>query len=158
MSFGVAEHFVGKMRKGIIQRHFDLARPGAVVFISVPNQSCLLYRFDRFLLNFARRFQKLYQKFSRSKADRFDIEVAFSKKELKELTGDLAMANLHLQALSFSQAIEDFFRFARYPLQRLGFGIISKILHWPRIELPLIDRYMGQILVLIAEKSKNGMQ
>ena len=158
MSFGVAEHFIGKMRKEIIQRHFALARPGAAVFLSVPNQSCLLYRLDMFLLNHLRRFKKLYRKCSQSKADDFDIEVAFSKKELKELARDLAVSNLQVQALSFSQAVEDFLRFGRYPLQRLGFKTASQIVHWPRIKLPLIDHWMGQMLVLTGERTKNGMR
>lgn len=38
MSFGLAEHFTGEDRKGIISAHFDLLKNGGLAFISVPNR------------------------------------------------------------------------------------------------------------------------
>ena len=44
MSFGLAEHFQSAERERVVGRHFDLARPGGLVVISVPNRSCPTYR------------------------------------------------------------------------------------------------------------------
>ena len=48
MSFGLTEHFRGDARVKINKAHFDLVRPGGLVFISVPNQFNPPYRIFKF--------------------------------------------------------------------------------------------------------------
>ena len=47
LSFGLAEHFTGQPRTGIIQSHLDLVRPGGLTFVSVPNRANLPYRLSK---------------------------------------------------------------------------------------------------------------
>ena len=49
MSFGLTEHFHGDARIKINRAHFDLARPGGLVFISVPNRWNPPYRIFKFI-------------------------------------------------------------------------------------------------------------
>jgi 2-polyprenyl-3-methyl-5-hydroxy-6-metoxy-1,4-benzoquinol methylase len=44
MSFGLAEHFLGERRQGIITAHLDLLRPGGLALINVPNKYSPIYR------------------------------------------------------------------------------------------------------------------
>lgn len=72
MSYGTAEHFIGKNRIKIFQSHFDVLRKGGITFISVPNKWNLPYRSYMFLS----------QTFGRW---RFGEEYPFSISELKRI-------------------------------------------------------------------------
>jgi len=52
MSFGTAEHFIGKKRTKIIKTHFDLIKETGMVFITVPNKWNLLYVIHKNLSQF----------------------------------------------------------------------------------------------------------
>lgn len=70
MSYGTAEHFLGKNRIKIFQSHLDVLKEGGITFISIPNKWNLPYRIYMFLS----------QTFGRW---RFGEEYPFSISELK---------------------------------------------------------------------------
>lgn len=49
LSFGLTEHFLGQQRLQINQAHFDLVRPGGMVFIAVPHRNNPPYRLFKFI-------------------------------------------------------------------------------------------------------------
>jgi SAM-dependent methyltransferase len=49
MSFGLAEHFLGAHRKGILKAHFDLLTDRGLAFISVPNAHNPPYRLYKWI-------------------------------------------------------------------------------------------------------------
>lgn len=45
MSFGLVEHFLNRSERGeAIRTHYDVPKPGGILFISVPNKRCPHYR------------------------------------------------------------------------------------------------------------------
>ena len=49
MSFGLAEHFLGEQRGGILKAHFDLLNDNGLTFISVPNTHNPPYRLYKWI-------------------------------------------------------------------------------------------------------------
>ncbi len=49
MSFGLAEHFLGKKRQAIFNAHFNLLNKNGIAIISVPNSWNLPYRVSKFI-------------------------------------------------------------------------------------------------------------
>jgi SAM-dependent methyltransferase len=44
MSFGLCEHFLGDRRRRVVAAHLELAKPGGLAFLGVPNRRAPVYR------------------------------------------------------------------------------------------------------------------
>lgn len=151
MSFGLAEHFVGSDRQLCIQRHFELARPGGLVIISVPNESSFLTRFDTALLTLARRWRWGWQRFSKRKERDWDIEVPFTRQELQSL-GARMSSEYAVYATNFGEGLDGLLRWFRYPLDAMKLNGLAVRLRRSWSPMPGFDRRYGVSLVLIAQR------
>jgi SAM-dependent methyltransferase len=78
MSFGLAEHFIGRRRTEIIRSHLDLLRPGGMTFISVPNRANPPYRLYKLLAERTRHWK-------------VGEEYPFSRRELEAICASLGV-------------------------------------------------------------------
>lgn len=88
MSFGLAEHFVGKDRETIIDAHIKSLKKGGLAFISVPNRHNPPYRLYKFLAQ---------------KAGFWGVgeEYPYSRRELKQICDQLNVRDYHFIGDSF---------------------------------------------------------
>jgi 2-polyprenyl-3-methyl-5-hydroxy-6-metoxy-1,4-benzoquinol methylase len=151
MSFGLAEHFVGSDRLLCIQRHFEIARPGGLVIISVPNGSSFLTRFDAALIALARRWHWGWQLFSKQKERNWVIEVPFTRKELQSL-GARMSSEYEVYATNFGEGLDGLLRWFQYPLDAMKLNRLAVRLRRSWAPMPGFDRRYGVSLVLIARR------
>ena len=155
MSFGLVEHFIESERELCIRRHFDLAKPGGIVIISVPNWSSFLMRFDRRLLSLARRWRWGWQRFSRRKSFDWDIEMPFTRDELEDF-GRHMSPDFKVDATNFGEGVNGLLRWIRYPLEAIGLNGLASRVKWSWAPMPGLDRRWGVSLVLVAQKGANS--
>lgn len=68
-SFGLCEHFIGKQREEVLQKHISFLKKGGIAVISVPYKFGIFYRLSKFLAEIVGLWA-------------FGQEVPFSKREL----------------------------------------------------------------------------
>lgn len=101
MSFGLAEHFEADDRYKIVKAHFDLARPGGLVVLSVPNRHCWPYRLWK-----ARR--ELLGKWH------FGLEVPYSRAEITEICRKIGVKDFRILGSPFVASFDFVLPFARW--------------------------------------------
>ncbi len=138
MSFGVAEHFAGKGRTGIVKAHYDVLKHGGITFISVPNAHCIPFR--------------IYQLTARLKK-RDTIQChAYSRGEFKNIAKE---NNIKKYDFIGSSYIDAYNPLAFYRRKRGLTGDISKI----RKENPSrLDKYLGREITFIGTKNNTGAE
>lgn len=135
MSFGTAEHFVGKKRIKFIQTHFDVLKEGGIALICVPNKWNLPYRLWMFL-------SKSFERWN------FGEEYPFSIKELKEIgkkigvTFDFIGVYLLGNKFHFLKRIR---RLLKIP-DRKDYRKMSRQIGTP------LDKYLGPTITAIGNK------
>ncbi|MBM3888136.1 MAG: class I SAM-dependent methyltransferase [Verrucomicrobia bacterium] len=82
MSFGLAEHFTGERRRKIVEAHFELVRPGGLVFVAVPNKWCLPYQLVKCLAQ-RTRYWKVGEEYPFSRAELADIARQLGAKDIR---------------------------------------------------------------------------
>ncbi|RJQ53942.1 MAG: class I SAM-dependent methyltransferase [Nitrospiraceae bacterium] len=132
MSFGVAEHFEGKDRTGIVKAHYDVLNQAGVTFISVPNAHCIPYRIYQFIAGFKKR-------------DTIECH-AYSKGEFKHIAGE---NNINKYEFIGSSYIDAYSPLSFYRRKRGLTGDIAKINN----ESPSrLDKYLGREITFIGKK------
>ena len=157
MSFGVAEHFLGEERRGILGAHVRMARPGGLAVVSVPHRHAPLYRFQKATLDLLRMWPMGYGYFSRSGTHRSAPEYPFSRREMRTLTKDLPLASLDLEGVAFLEPVEDFLRIFRYVLEKLQAKDVADPFRLPDLPVPVLDNLFGKHLLFLARKSDKGV-
>ena len=144
MSFGLAEHFTGDMRRRVIRAHLDVLRKGGVAFVSVPNRWNLPYRLYKFLAEKRGTWP-------------YGQEVPYSRRELAAIMRDLGVREYGF----FGDSLIGSLRFfpappylrkglARWSRPLCGAGRGGGVVRFER-GTPL-DGYLSYALVLYAEK------
>lgn len=131
MSFGLTEHFTGQERIHSNRSHFQLVRPGGLVFIAVPNRYNPPYRLYKAIAELTGTW-------------RYGEEYPYSRSEFKRICESIGVRNYDFTGDSFW----DSFRFLN-PLGnfRKAFGFN------PRYETgTFLDAYISYSLVLVAKK------
>ena len=132
MSWGLCEHFVGKEREKVLEKHIELLKDDGIIVISVPHKYGLFYR-----LNMA--LQEILGLWS------FGEEVPFTRKELGNFFKKRGY-NAEFYMYGFYASIYDLFirkplkMFKIYPKRR--FDNTKSFFDWP----------FGIGLVVIASK------
>jgi|SRR3989344_2838935 len=132
ISFGLCEHFTGKKRKLVLQKHIDLLRDKGVAIISVPYRYGIFYRIGKFLAEITKQWS-------------FGVEVPFSKGELKELVikNDLAY---EIKMCGFYSSFYDLA--VRKPLKMFGLRLKRRFDN----AKSLFDSLFGSSLIIILKK------
>jgi len=151
MSFGLAEHFIGSERAVCLRRHFDLAKPGGIVIISVPNESSFIVKLDDALLSLARRWKWGWERISRRKSFDWDIEVPFRRDELDAACGEMSR-EFKTYATNLAEGLNNLLRWFRYPFEAIKLGGLASRLRWRPGSLGRLDRRWGVSLVFLGEK------
>jgi SAM-dependent methyltransferase len=130
MSFGLCEHFLGERRRGIVEAHLRVLRPGGMAVVNVPNRYSPFYRA---WMGFAKRRGTWT----------LGTEVPFSAAELTELaklSGGVPLRPVHVGGLGtiVNQGINPV-------LKRLG----RKPLPVPQTAIPGLDRLAYDLLLPI---------
>ena len=138
MSFGLAEHFLGRDRERIIGAHLEVLKPGGITFISVPNAHNPPYRVYRFLS-------------PRLKLWKVGEEYPFSRRELRRLA-----SAAHLEDVEFfGDSLWDSFRFLN-PVKFAGKLLkrpVQGFAPLPPVERgTVLDGYVSYALVLYGRK------
>ncbi len=131
-SFGLCEHFVGKERKEVLQKHVDLLKNKGVAIISVPYKYGIFYRA-------AKKLAELTGFWG------FGLEVPFGKKELIEFA--------RLNLLDYEIVIGGFYASAydlivRKPLKVLKISVKRKFDGTKSV----FDNYFGSGVMIILKK------
>lgn len=81
-SYGVIEHFRGRMRTRVVRAHHDVLRPGGLAVISVPNAACLPYRLWKAYLDLRGWWPYgMEQPYTRRELTRRAVRAGFVKSE-----------------------------------------------------------------------------
>jgi len=131
-SFGLCEHFVGKQRKEVLQKHVNLLKDKGVAIISVPYKYGIFYRA-------AKKLAEVFGFWD------FGLEIPFSKKELIEFAKHNKLDYELIMSGTYSSAYD---LFVRKPLKALKIntkrrfdGVKSKL-----------DNHLGSGLMIILKK------
>ncbi|MFC1685671.1 class I SAM-dependent methyltransferase [Nanoarchaeota archaeon] len=134
LSFGLAEHFIGKERTLVIKSHLDLVNDKGMIVISVPNKWCFPYRLHKTLLQLIKKWK-------------YGEEYPFSRLELKKIA-----LRLNLRKIKFIG--DSFFKSFRYVNPFLL--LTRKNRNYKRLKKErgsFLDSYFSYSLVLIARKN-----
>jgi hypothetical protein len=138
MSFGLAEHFLGREREQIVAAHLDVLKPGGITFVSVPNAYNPPYRIYRFLS-------------PRLHLWKVGEEYPFSRSELRRLAGANNLENPEF----LGDSLWESFRFLN-PVK-----FVRKVLGRPtKVFAPapptqkgtMLDEYVSYAVVLCGKK------
>lgn len=128
LSFGLAEHFCGEERRGMIKAHLDLVREGGVAVISVPNRLCPPYRVAKRVRNWQ--------------------EIPFTKGELRNIAQKIGAREISVYGCDFIAFINS----SVASLWTRG-GKESRLTpSLPDIRLGCLDNHFGYALLLFAGK------
>lgn len=136
LSFGLAEHFTGPRRVGIIAAHLDLLRPGGVAFISVPNSWNLPYRMFKFAAQRTGRW-------------RVGEEYPFTRRELRGICREIGVTEFAFLGDSLLESA----RFLFATRVKLGWERLRNRFGLPGLRtIPgtCLDAYLSYSLVLVA--------
>jgi 2-polyprenyl-3-methyl-5-hydroxy-6-metoxy-1,4-benzoquinol methylase len=128
MSFGLAEHFIGKERAKIFIAHSIALKDNGISFISVPNRYCLPYRLWKKGLELRRAW--LYGR-----------EVPFTAAELRRMASSAGYRDNRILGSSFFRSLDQFLLLSIF--SRLGINTEKK---------SFLDNFFGYALVLAGYK------
>ncbi|MFX1552301.1 MAG: class I SAM-dependent methyltransferase [Promethearchaeota archaeon] len=148
-SFGLIEHFDGKLRRESVRAHARLLRPGGIMGIHVPNALCPFYRLWKFIAEQMGFWSVGFEK-------------PFTRRELRALCTGFPMKDVQISGADFSYAVNNFF------LGKLYWGLRNLLIHgslrgkgdpyeipsWfriPKIGWPFSE-YLGYSLTIIAKR------
>lgn len=131
MSFGVAEHFRGDMRRETLAAHLRWVRPGGVAVVAVPNRLCPSYRVWKWWLERRGRWD-------------FGYEEPFLPSELRRLARSVRGREVEVLG---SSAIGDALRFAT-PM--IAHRLTAGRLRLPSLETPSpVDPLLSYALAVV---------
>ena len=132
ISFGLCEHFTGKSRELVLQKHIDLLKDKGVAIISVPYRYGIFYRIGKFLAEIIKQWS-------------FGVEVPFNKGELKEL----AIKNNLAYEIKMGGFYSSFYDLIiRKPLKMFGLKLKRRFDNTKS----LFDNLFGSSLIIILKK------
>ncbi len=136
MSFGLAEHFSGNDRMGVIKSHLDVLRSGGMFFVSVPNAHNLPYRIYIFLVEMMKKWG-------------VPKEYPFSRMEFKAIC-----RHLHIDQYFFlgSSLFSSFEFIDPSKLVRKLFKLKPALPRVSEERGTFLDQYLGYALVLCGKK------
>lgn len=134
LSFGLAEHFLGEKRSGIVRSHVEVLRPGGRTFISVPNRANLPYRLYKVLAEAAGIWK-------------VGEEYPFSRRELLDLGREAGLSDAEVfgESLWGSLYFVDPVRVIRKLRHRPDPTDVSRLR--PQHATPLDDRFAYAIVL-----------
>jgi 2-polyprenyl-3-methyl-5-hydroxy-6-metoxy-1,4-benzoquinol methylase len=132
-SFGLCEHFIGKQRKEVLEKHIQFLKNKGVAIISVPYKYGVFYRV-------AKKLAEIFGFWD------FGLEIPFDKKELiefaksKDLNYEIIMGGFYSSAYDL---------FIRKPLKVLKISTKRRFDNAKSI----FDNYLGSGLMIILKNS-----
>lgn len=133
MSFGLCEHFTGKQRELVLQKHIEFLKQEGIAIISVPYKYGVFYRISK-------KTAELLHMWS------FGLEIPFSKKEFIEfakknnLSCEIIMGGFYSSAYDF---------LVRKPLKVMGIRARRRFDDTRSI----FDRFFGSGILVILKKN-----